>query len=223
MSKIIDITGKSFGRLFIVSRAPDYIQSTGYIRACWHCVCSCGNAVIVNGTDLRTGRTLSCGCLQKERTIISNTKHGLSGSKVESVWHHITNRCNNPKNKRFSVYGGRGIKICECIPDFQTFFNYVSTLPHYNEDGYSIDRIDNDGNYCLCNNNLRWATTITQARNKSHPPSNNKSGYTGVYKTKSGNWNSYIRVNGKLINLGTYKTIDNAIIARANAELFYWS
>ena len=74
-------------------------------------------------------------------------------------------RCNNPNNKSYKNYGARGITVCdEWNRDFQTYWNYVSKLDHYGEEGYTLDRIDNNKGYEP--GNVRWATKSEQERNK---------------------------------------------------------
>ena len=74
-------------------------------------------------------------------------------------------RCNYPNHKAYKNYGGRGIKVCpEWEKNFQAFFDYVSKLEHYGEEGRTIDRIDNDGDYAP--GNVRWATRSDQEQNK---------------------------------------------------------
>lgn len=69
MSKLIDLTGQRFGRLIVLERAENKNKDR---HACWLCQCDCGNQVVVYGASLRNKDTQSCGCLQKERTKISN-------------------------------------------------------------------------------------------------------------------------------------------------------
>lgn len=80
MGKLIDMVGMKFGRLIIVSRADN--EGT---RAAWNCVCDCGNKVTLNGKQIRSGHTKSCGCYRKEVTAPAqgkaNTKHGLARTK----------------------------------------------------------------------------------------------------------------------------------------------
>lgn len=148
-----DLTGMKFGRLTVIERAENK-------NACWRCKCDCGNEVVVNGDNLRSQHTLSCGCLQKERT----TTHDLTHTKIYSTWDGIKQRCLNPNHQAYKHYGGRGITICaEWRDDFQSFYEYVSKLEHFNEDGYSLDRINNNGNYEP--GNIRWADLKTQHRN----------------------------------------------------------
>jgi hypothetical protein len=81
------------------------------------------------------------------------------------LWYEIIRRCTDPKRKAYANYGGRGIRICdEWRQSFVAFRDYVIQLAHCGEEGYSLDRIDNGGNYEP--GNLRWATRSEQARNK---------------------------------------------------------
>ena len=73
-------------------------------------------------------------------------------------------RCNNPNCKSYPNYGGRGIKICERWKSFKNFYEDVSKLEHFGEESYSLDRINNDSDYCP--ENVRWATRKEQCRNR---------------------------------------------------------
>jgi hypothetical protein len=80
-------------------------------------------------------------------------------------WETMKSRCHNPNNPAYKDYGGRGIEVCtEWRDSFDLFFQYVSSLEHFNEPGRSIDRIDNNDGYRP--GNVRWATASEQARNK---------------------------------------------------------
>lgn len=70
MSKLIDMVGKKFGRLTVQERAAN--SKRGVTR--WLCLCGCGNTSIVAGTDLRSGRIVSCGCYHSEETAKRLTK-----------------------------------------------------------------------------------------------------------------------------------------------------
>lgn len=85
MGKLIDMTGKKYNRLTVISRAEN--EGT---RASWNCLCDCGNKIILNGKKIRSGHTASCGCIRKERTALQgkiNTKHGLAHTKGYKRYH----------------------------------------------------------------------------------------------------------------------------------------
>ena len=76
MPNVIDMTGKTFGRLTVLCRAPrpQYYSTKA---AFWLCRCTCGREVAVSGLALRNGLTRSCGCLLSETSRRSLTKNRL--------------------------------------------------------------------------------------------------------------------------------------------------
>ena len=115
--------------------------------------------------DLRRGHTKSCGCLRTQWLAEASTTHGLKHSSLYSHWSDMKNRCNNPRYKRFADWGGRGITVCdEWQKDFMAFYDHVTSLPHCGEKSYTLDRINNDGNYEP--GNVRWATRYEQNMNR---------------------------------------------------------
>lgn len=156
-----DITGQRFGRL--VALGPVGYNNFG--RLLWLCQCDCGKTTVPHGESLRSGVTQSCGCLNSERTKRANTRHGLRKHRLYRIWYAIIERCTNPNNKGWKNYGQRGICVCdEWRKDFKAFFDHVVSLPNYGEKGYSIDRINNDGNYEP--GNVKWSTAKEQRNNR---------------------------------------------------------
>lgn len=80
------------------------------------------------------------------------------------VWNGILQRCNNPKDPKYSVYGGRGISVCERWKNFDAFAGDMPQRPSLD---FVIDRIDNDGNYEK--SNCRWITWLESRRHKRPP------------------------------------------------------
>lgn len=158
--KNIDLTGQVFTKLTVIERAESQNN-----HARWVCACECGNIVIVKGIHLKSGHTKSCGCSKIELHTKRLTKHGHSGTSLYNVWCSMKERCFNEHAERYKDYGGRGITVCEeWRNSFEAFYADVSKLPHFSEQGYSLDRINNNGNYEP--NNVRWATIKEQANNK---------------------------------------------------------
>lgn len=162
MAKAKDLTGQRFGRLTVIRR-DEVNASDGH--ASWICRCDCGKIISARSSLLRQGKTKSCGCLARDLTVARSKTHGMSRTKVHRIWSGMKQRCFHVSDNAYSHYGGRGITICdEWRDDFVAFYDYVSKLEHFGEEGYSLDRINNEGNYEP--GNVRWATVKQQARNR---------------------------------------------------------
>ena len=79
-------------------------------------------------------------------------------------WYDMLRRCNSPNAKNYPDYGGRGITVCKEWSSFEVWYDFVSKLTHFSEEGYTFDRIDNDGHYEP--GNVRWATRKEQRHNQ---------------------------------------------------------
>ena len=163
--RFIDHTGQRFGRLLVVCRASNHTQPNGNRIARFMCRCDCGNEVIVRAIHLRSGASKSCGCLWNEFSESLRTHGDSCGDKQTPeyrCWADMKDRCNNPNTKAYRHYGGRGITVCDRW--MQSYGDFLADVGRRPSSAYSIDRINNDGNYEP--GNVRWATREEQTKNK---------------------------------------------------------
>ena len=144
-SRAIDMTGVVKNRLTVIEQD----RSTG--KLLWKCLCECGTYCSTRASSLMDGSTKSCGCYNLER--VTSAK-GISKHPLYSTWYKMLDRCYKTTDKRYSLYGGRGIEVCEgwrSHPEgFLAFAEFVGERP----EGLSLDRIDNDLGYSP--ENCKW-------------------------------------------------------------------
>lgn len=148
-------------------------------------------------------------CANKIRAIT----HGLTDSRIYTIFKGMKNRCYNKKNEYYEHYGEKGITICEeWLHGGLKVFNKWAQENGYTEE-LSIDRRDNDKGYSP--DNCRWTTQNVQSQNTKQLRSTNTSGYRGV-SLSHGKWKAQICHNSKTKSLGVYATPLEAAIAYDN-------
>lgn len=156
-----NIAGLKSGRLTAIK----YIGQNKRGANLWQCNCECGGTSVVVASDLRAGTIRSCGCLKKEMTSLTKTKHHQSGTPLYSVWLGIKDRCLNPKSKQYFNYGGRGITVCdEWLGEYGSTNFCKWSLDNGYKKGLELDRIDVNKGYSP--DNCRWVSNSVQANNK---------------------------------------------------------
>lgn len=165
MGKRRELKGQKFGRLTVICEYTKNNRAKNDKNIYWICKCECGSEkkVITTSTKLINGHTKSCGCYQKYRASICNSSHRETKTRLYNIWQGIKRRCNNKNAINYKNYGLRGIKMCtEWENDFMLFKDWAY------QNGYNanltIDRIDNDKNYCP--SNCIWSDQKYQQNHK---------------------------------------------------------
>lgn len=179
MTKEKDISGQRFGRLLAIKKDHSvWDKKTRRSENYWLFRCDCGKEKVINKYSVLRGKTVSCGCFNKEKTVERNIKHGLFNTekRIYGCWQDMKNRCYNKNRKKYKIYGGRGIIVCdEWKNSFSNFYEWAKNNGY--NDNLTLDRIDSNGNYEP--SNCRWATLKEQANNKRN---NHKITINGITK-----------------------------------------
>lgn len=157
----VDRTGQKFGRLTVIGYAGQDKER----KSMWFCRCKCQKITKVQIANLKKGHTSSCGCINiekiKERSITHGHSRGGNESPEYRTWQNMLTRTQNPNNKSFPDYGGRGIQVCDRWKDsFENFLADMGKRPK----NTSLDRKENNLGYSK--ENCRWATRKEQSNNK---------------------------------------------------------
>lgn len=155
--RVQNLITQRFGRL-VVKHFYAKTPSRDYY---WLCGCDCGNDKVVCSKRLKSGRVTSCGCLNRELARARRLRHGACKTPIYNIWSGMIRRCERKQSPAYRRYGGRGIKVCKRWHKFENFYADMGNPP---TKSHSIDRINNDGNYCK--KNCRWATSKEQAQNR---------------------------------------------------------
>lgn len=187
-------------------------------RTCGFFLCECGNVVVKPIDWVKIGNTKSCGCYKYDSS--HRTTHGMSKHPLYQTWTNMMARCFNNQHPLYPYYGGRGVTVCDEWANKNTgpvkFIRDMGERPQ----GFSLDRVDTNGNYTP--ENCKWSKGSDQCFNR-RKQKNNTSGVPGIYWRREENkWRATIKKEGKVHSLGMYKQFSDAVAARRKAEIEYY-
>jgi hypothetical protein len=156
MGRFIDLTDEQFGRL----RVLRVVARNKHNQLMWECECECGVTCLALGFVLRRGEKQSCGCLKREAIASVNLSHGMTRTPIYAIYRSMMQRCYDQNSTAYNRYGARGINVCEKWQTFEGFYEDMGDKP----EGMSLERKDNDGDYCP--ENVVWAGWKAQANNR---------------------------------------------------------
>lgn len=221
MGKLIDLTGRKFGRLTVIKKGEKVKHGK---PAKWLCKCDCGNELFVTSYSLRSGNTKSCGCLANELSA-ERMKKRFKGNHYEFFDDYVIGYASNTEEQFFiDLEDYEKIKNITWVSHHSGYIVSTNGAIRLHQfimgkapDGMFIDHIDRKR---LNNrkNNLRYCSPQQNATNRT-VNKNNEFGVSGVHRITKKNfpYGVSIGANGKLFK-GQYKTLEEAIKARLKKE-----
>lgn len=160
-NRIVINVGDRFNFLTIIKELPIKTIPCGQKKRMFECACVCGKIIDVSISSLRHGNQISCGCKDIDKIGDATRTHGMASHRLYQVWKGIMTRCYNNNHNTYKHYGERGIVVCE---DWHDVKNFINDMNDSFVEGLEIDRIDNNGNYCM--ENCKWSTRKEQMLNQ---------------------------------------------------------
>lgn len=143
---------------------------------------------------------------------MTKKRYGNELHPLYSRWLSITQRCTNPNHVSYKNYGAKGIQLAPDLKSFDDFKDYMMSLPNYDPENLSIDRIETSKGYEK--GNLRWATQSVQLANQTHSGKGSNA-YTGVNWSKTHQrWVARVNFEGKTLFSKVCLTQEDAMKAR---------
>ena len=206
MKKNTYVIGALYNNAKLIKELPRKQKPSGQSFRMFLFKCKCGVEFSTTMFSVKRGTIATCGCGRAENATKLFTKNGNSKKEkrvLYSAWKNIISRVSNNNNAGYKDYGGRGITICdEWRNDFMVF--YIWAIANGWEQGLSIDRRDNNGNYEPPN--CRWVNMSVQSINK-RKQARNTSGFKGVcFEKQVGKWRARVNHNKTTKHIGLFNT-----------------
>lgn len=206
--------GDIFTRLIIIKEVDRHVYPSGETRRKFLAQCACGSepkTYLIS--ELRSGKTKSCGCYNKE----NKTKHGMYQSRAYQCWADMKTRCDNPENKYYTYYGGRGITYCS---KWKTFEGFWEDMADTYSDDLTLNRRDNDGMYCK--ENCEWDTKNFQGHMRRKQDGTALKSIGVLFDKKALKYRVRMKILEKPYSFGSYGTEDDAAKAYDDASEIYY-
>lgn len=187
--------GTTFNRLTVACELPRLRSPGGQTKRIFRFTCSCGTSIDALLTNVKSGKTQSCGCLNAENKF----KHGLAEHPLAKIWYGMHERCSTHKN-----YAGRGIIVCpewSGTEGLANFVDWAKTQPSFC--GLEVDRRDNDKSYCP--DNCRFVTASVNQRNKrdallvTHPVTGQRISLITLWETEGNPLLKWVTVRARYL------------------------
>ncbi len=167
---IIDMTGLRYGRL--VGLTFSHRGPCGHAH--WHFSCDCGARVTVDGSNVRSGNTTSCGCRHREISATRLTVHGHRAGRRHGLtyraWQAMKDCCSNPASPKFEAFGRRGIAVCLAwMANYESFLSDMGDRPI----GTTLGRRDSAQGFAP--GNCIWVPTPTRSARATYGWENRRS------------------------------------------------
>lgn len=149
-----------YNMLTIIKEVSPHIYPSWFKRRKFLCRCDCWNKKEITINHIKGWKQLSCGC----HRIAFKKVHWLNNTRIQRIYNWIQQRCNNPNNTHYQYYWWRWIKS-----KWGSLSDFWNDMQEWYSDELTIDRIDNNWNYCK--HNCKWVTMKEQAQNRRHKTS----------------------------------------------------
>lgn len=192
-------------------QAPAFLKVTERKKGKWYAMfrCQhCGMEFEAQVNNVLSGNTKSCGCYARNCSSVRKQRHGDSGSRLYTIYHHILERCNSPKCREYKWYGARGIK-CE-FTDYTSFRGFA--LANGYTDELTVERVDVNGNYSP--NNIKFIPKQMQAWNTTRSVFID---YKGI-RLCAAEWSKILGINQDTLTKRKRKGWDDARIVETTTD-----